>query len=361
MESQLDFKTLSAEQLEQLGLSRDISAVVTDVKKALVENDSGKTISDKVSLIPSRERIFTACNADEGTRRKYEQDDLDQKLSSLNAFNGRVASVKIVGANALNQEKGLPRSESIIVLYDHATIRPICIMRGTEISALRTGAYAAIAGEYFMPYEKENIVGYFGTGKMAETSLLCMDATLSDRIQKIIFYSRNPENRRKFIERMQPKVRIPIVEATNPNEVQQESDYVITATISPKPLVDDPYLKRNASVLLLGGDEVGQSYLKRVAKTGLIVCDDWNMVLHRNAQSIALRHNEALNEEGGILFDESKIVNLGKIITGEFDPRGKNYESVHINCVGLAAADLEVADRMYRRALHENIGNSLAI
>jgi alanine dehydrogenase len=359
----LSMLVLSQQDLEGLGLTQDPKAIVDDVKRALINHGNGATISEKVALTPPREHTFEAFGADEEMQERYADEDLDVKLSALNSINHSIGAVKLIGANVLNKERGLERSEALIVLYAIDTLRPTCIMRGTEISALRTGAYAAIAGEYFLPKEKDNVVAYIGSGKMAETSFLCMDATIADKIGHVKVFSRTPENAERFVERMHPRVSFSTSVSYTVDDAVSDADYVITATTALHPVVDDPQLKDKVTVLLLGGDEVGPNFVGRCSERGLMFCDDWELVKHRNVQSLPLLYHRLLggNTSLGITINESRIRNLYEVITGNFDVKSTPHECTFVNCVGLPDLDLEVAERMYQKAKQAGVGSYLQI
>ncbi|MBW2971943.1 hypothetical protein KY359_02805 [Candidatus Woesearchaeota archaeon] len=359
----LNMLLISEEELEQMGLSSNPQAVIDDVKKALINHGSGATISEKVALSPSRERAFQTFGATEEMRRRYVNEDLDVKLSALNSINHNIGAVKLIGANALNRERGIPRAEALIVLYAVDTLRPTCIMRGTEVSAMRTGAYTAIVGEYLLPKPQGNVVGYIGSGKMAETSIICMDASIADRIDEVRIYSRTPANREAFVERMQPHTGMRLTAVDSVEDAVAGADYVITATTALNPLVDDPMLKDNATVLLLGGDEVGPRFLGRCSERGIIFCDDWELVKHRNVQSLPLLYHRLLegDTKDGVTLNDKKILDLWQVLTGDFNPAERRYECVHVNCVGLPDLDLEVAERMYKKAKAEGVGTYISL
>jgi alanine dehydrogenase len=362
-EDNLNMLLLSQQDLEGLGLSDDPVAIIDDVKTALVNHGTGATISEKVALSPSRERAYEAFGADEDMRGRYANEDLDVKLSALNSINHSLGAVKLIGANAMNRERGLARSEALIVLYAVDTFRPTCIMRGTEISALRTGAYAAIVGEYLMPKKTGNVVAYIGSGKMADTSIMCMEATIADRIDHVKVYSRTPANRERFVSHWQPRTKMDLVVSDSLDEAVSDADYVITATTALHPVVEDHQLKRKTTVLLLGGDEVGPQYIGRCSEQGLLFCDDWELVKHRNVQSLPMLYHKILDGDvsDGVTVDERKIHNLHMLIEGKMDISKIPHECVFVNCVGLPDLDLEVAERMYRRAKQTGTGTYFSL
>ena len=353
--------TLSQEDLIRLGLTEKPAEIVADVKRAMLAHGRGKSISDKLALIPDRGWVFKKFGADELIRKKYSDVDLDQKLSALNSINESAACVKIVGGSALNRERGIPRSESLMLVYTNDTFLPVCLMRGTEISALRTGAYAAITGEYLMPVEQDNIVALVGSGKIAESSLICMDYTISDRISEIRVFSRTAERREGFVEMMKSKVSMNLKAADSVDEAVKDADYVITATTALRPLVYDRQLKRNVTLLLLGANEVGTSYLKRCYNKGLIFCDDWKCVKHRNVQSLALFYDKLKEKNKKIIVEKGRIIELWRLIAGNFDIKKAEFECVLVNCVGMSDLDLEIAFRMYKKAQVERVGNYIEL
>jgi alanine dehydrogenase len=344
---------LSKQDLLEMNLEKNTSEIVDEVKKALVERVVEKNFDDKVVISPSREEMFAICQTDEITRQKYEQIDLDHKLGSLMSVSAKNAGVKIVGANNLNKEKGFPRSESLIILYTNDTFRPLCILRGTDISAFRTGAYSSIVGEYLMPKKTGNLVACIGAGKIIEASLLCLDSTLNERISEILVYSPSPASLEKFVVRMQEKIGIKILGVSSVAEAVSNADYVITATNALNPVVDDPLLKEKSTVLLLGGDEIGTQFLYRCYHRGLLVCDDWELVKHRNCQSLPYFFNQDKQ------LKEKKIIELWQLITGKISPT--NYASVCVNCVGVPALDIKVASKMYNMAIQTGVGNDIEL
>jgi ornithine cyclodeaminase/alanine dehydrogenase-like protein (mu-crystallin family) len=53
---------------------------------------------------------------------------------------------KLVAVFPGNHERGLPSHQALIALFDEETGAPLCVMDGTVITAVRTGATAAVAG-----------------------------------------------------------------------------------------------------------------------------------------------------------------------------------------------------------------------
>jgi len=142
----------------------DYAGIVEDVRQGLLHS-RGETVNEK-----------TAIDFDV---------DRDWKVSALIGVTGSYAGLKWLGANTDNLSLLLPRSNSIIALNDRQTGRVLCVMDGTLISTLRTGAYAALVTDVLAPPEPAT-VGLIGAGVIARCALLCMAATVRQRISSVL-------------------------------------------------------------------------------------------------------------------------------------------------------------------------------
>jgi ornithine cyclodeaminase/alanine dehydrogenase-like protein (mu-crystallin family) len=80
-----------------------------------------------------------------------------------------------------------------------------------------------------------------------------------------------------------------------------------------------------------------------------IVCDDLEMVIHRNTQTAAYAFRE------GLVGRERYFGDLGEILLG-IKPGREGDELIYFNAVGLPVLDVIVATRLFEEALAKNIG-----
>ncbi len=269
------------------------------------------------------------------------EERLGWKLSCLSSVNSRYGAVKIVGANALNRQLGLPRSRSTIVLLDKFTLLPLCLLDGTDISAARTASYATLVLERLLARRRDMSVFLFGAGPIAEKIVLALDRCHREKIREVFVRSRTVDSAIRLARSLEKTVTFDMIPVRD-NADLGRCDFVITASNAKAPVFEASEIG-DAPVLHLGGDETPAGHLERALRCGSVLCDDVEMVSRRGSQSLALhfsRKGTTLEQLGPLLGIRS--------ITAILDPSEIAQEKpVHITCVGLPMLDLYVAAHVY--------------
>ena len=330
------------EELWRAGLDSDYPGMIAAVRQALLDLESGCASGAKATVAPRDEELKDLVEV-EGSGLDLQSEDLDWKLSALVSVNRRHGAVKIVGANAFNRRLGLPRSRSTILLYDKLTMLPLAMLDGTDISAVRTGAYASLAAELFHAPGLTGTVVLFGAGKIAEAVIRCLNASHAGRISRIAVLARDPARVEEFLAPLRPLVSLEL-EAARSRAVLRHAELLITATTARHPVVEPGEIPPGIATLLLGGDELPAAYIEGVLEHGAVYCDSTASVAHRDVQSLALyfsRRGEDLTARQGIRTLGQEILN----------PVWQPGRSAHISCIGLPALDLYVTEYLYERLL----------
>jgi ornithine cyclodeaminase/alanine dehydrogenase-like protein (mu-crystallin family) len=310
----------------------DYADIVEDVRQGLLLHGQGETVNEK-----------TAIDFDV---------DRDWKVSALIGVAGHYAGVKWLGANTDNLSISLPRSNSIITLNDRQTGRVLCVMDGALISALRTGAYAALATEVLAQPEPTT-VGLIGAGVIARCVLLCMAATVRQRISNVLVHDLVPDSRTRFAGLLADKTGLPVEPVGDAGGLMQRSGITVAATTAMTPFIRLADVRPASTHIHFGGYEDEQAYVGACAQPpNKIVCDDIDMVIHRNAQTVAFAYHD------GLIGREQFHGTLGDILSG-VKPGREGGELVYFNAVGLPVLDVLVASRLFERALAGNLGTML--
>ena len=133
----------------------------------------------------------------------------------------------------------------VIVLYDSAEgeLKGIIVGEITcaelpsniAVTGLRTAATSAV-GTDLLARPDATSVGIFGAAGQAKNHLLALMQVRQLRSAKV--YSRNPENRKKFVDEMGPVTNLNIIPASSAEEAVRGVDIVLTATNSSVPVFD---------------------------------------------------------------------------------------------------------------------------
>lgn len=345
---------VSPAEMKRLGVRLEANALHNAAKEAWSDIRLGRAHGLKSVLSFPETDLWNQPHF-EVYRNELQGERLGWKLSALSSVGARYAAVKVVGANAINRRLGRPRSTSTILLLDNFTLRPLCVMDGTEISAARTATYASMALELFFPKAGELSVFLFGAGPIAEQIIKVLGHFGTGMISKIHVRSRSGVSAHQLVERQRQSLGIQL-ETVADNQKLCECRFVITASNANAPVFDIAEICPNAVVLHLGGDESPADYIQNVLRTGLAVCDDISLVSRRNSQSLALyfsRMGSTLEQLGPVL----GVLNLKDFC----DAGGVTECPIFITCVGLPMLDLYVAAHVYETWFSPDVGATSAI
>lgn len=237
-------------------------------------------------------------------------------------------------------------------LYELATGRLAALIEANRLGQLRTAATTAVAVRCLAPPDVTEM-GLFGCGYQAEMQLAAVRAVRP--LQRAFVYSRNPQKRAEFAERMAVRLGIDVEAVDRPQAAAEDLPLVVTATTSAEPVFDGHDLAQRALVCAVGSNwrnraEVDSTVVRRADR---IVCDDVAACRHE-AGDFA----DAL-EKG--MFDWGRAVNLADVLAGKAPGRSHATDLTLFKSVGLALEDVAVAARLVETARRMSIGTSLPI
>jgi alanine dehydrogenase len=234
----------------------------------------------------------------------------------------------------------------------------------SSLMALRTGATTGV-GIRHLARKDATRVGVYGTGGQALHKVLACSAECSIKSYKI--YSRDPDNRKKFVTQLTKLVDAEIIDVDAPREICRDVDIVICATNSNVPVFDGDWLEPGQHVVTVVGSNnalVKGGWLKsgrrenddRTCERADIIVTNWRESVEHEQQAGLI---EPLNA-GIISWD--KIVELGDIVAGKHVGRSSDEQiTYHANNNGTAAADLAIAEWVYRECVKLGRGQKLEL
>jgi len=261
------------------------------------------------------------------------------------------SGIKFIPSRPSNPARhGLPRANAIIIISDPETLMPLCIMDGTLVSAMRTGAASGVAAKY-LANPGSRVMGLIGASVQGITQTHALkQGAPSLEVCKV--FDINRENCVKFVERMKREVDLEYRIVETAEEAIRESDVVSTATIAKEPYVKGEWYKKGALHCEISFWDTPAEALRSV---DFVVVDDWYQVKHHGVD-VSWR---AVRD--GVI-PESKIRgNLGEIVVGSKPGRTSPDEIVFFNPIGMGIHDLSEAHRVYQNAARMKIGRVLPL
>jgi ornithine cyclodeaminase len=262
------------------------------------------------------------------------------------------SGIKWIPSRPHNPSKhGKPRANAVIIIVDPETLMPACIMDGTVVSAMRTGAASGVAAKY-LAAPNSRVMGVVGASVQGITQTMAIKEGVPT-LELCRVFDINPDTSRAFVDKIKSygvDMELEIVDSAERAFV--ESDVISTATVAQKPYVNGAWYKPGALHCEISFWDTPPQALHHV---DFVVVDDWYQVKHHGVD-VSWR---AVRD--GVI-PESKIRgNLGQIVTGEVPGRSDSDEKIFFNPIGMGIHDLSEAHRVFRNAVRMGIGRRLPL
>ncbi|OKK18417.1 ornithine cyclodeaminase [Streptomyces sp. CB00455] len=225
-------RTIGAEDMA--GTDR-LLRVVDALAEALADLSAGRTRSPSRTIVPhGRDR---------------------ELLSAAAVWERRgVGTVKITTLTPGNPDRGLPLIHGVVVLTDLETGRITALLDGAELTAVRTGAVAALATRLCAPQDAGDLA-VIGAGVQARALVRSVSAVRAVRSVRV--FSRTPARTESFAQWVRdtagPGVKVSVCRTVRDAVADAEVICTATSTGGRTPLVAAHWVAPGAHVNVIGG------------------------------------------------------------------------------------------------------------
>lgn len=265
---------------------------------------------------------------------------------------GYVAAEAALGSKILsvypdNPARGLSSISSLMILFDQKNGVVNCLMDGSELTKMRTGALAGAATDLLAKRAAEVFV-LIGSGGQAAEQLAAVLAVRP--IKKVYIYDISKRRAADFAAAMRARFEVDysaeIVVADELQRVVAKADVITTVTTAKTPVFDGDWVKAGTHVNAIGAytpdmQELPQSLLQ---KSDLIYFDTKDGVLHESGDIIKPM-------QAGVFIPERDLCGeLGDLIAGRAPGRTDDRQITLFESTGTAVLDVVVARKLYEAA-----------
>jgi alanine dehydrogenase len=235
-------------------------------------------------------------------------------------------------------------------VVDAVTGRPVALMDGTYLTALRTGAASGVATE-LLARPDARVAAVFGAGAQARTQL---EAVCTVRpIDRVRVYDTSREAATAYAEEMRTHGQpIPpdIAVAASAAEAVRDADVICTATTATTPVFSDADLKPGVHVNAIGAytPEMQEIPAETVARATIVV--------DSRSASLAEAGDLIIPLRSGLISEDSIRGEIGQVAAGQIPGRLSPDEVTFFKSVGVAVQDVAVADLVLQRAVSLGLG-----
>lgn len=308
-------------------------------------------------VIESVEEAYRAFNSGQVVQPDYmsihlpaPRGEIDFKLGYYQG--NETISMKVSSGAFVNNPAayGVPSGMGTILLFDARSGALICVMDGSLITGLRTGACGAVSVRALARKDAKSITA-IGTGKQARMQIRAIREVM--RIEQIHAWNRSAPSLAAFKADIEGEFGIPVVVADSAQAAVEQADILITTTRGTGSLVQAGWVRPGTHIIAIGTDQRGkQEFEPEVFRNAKVVNDSI-------AQCTA--KGETWHPLDKKIIAQADIhAEMGEILLGRKPGRENDEEITIFDSTGMAIQDNTTAARIYRNARERKVGTSFS-
>ena len=284
----------------------------------------------------------------------YDMDIRSGRLSGSGLF-----GLKLTAWFSQNPAGGLPEIFGTTLLCSDTTGEPLALLNASAITALRTGAAAAL-GVKHLARKGAKCLLMAGAGHM---SAYCIAATLAacPAIVRVLLWNpakeEAPEDRLAGISETAHAVLaaagvdrdFELVAVADGCEACAKADAIITATPAYEPFLHAAWVKPGTHISCVGADMEGKQETESALQAAAsLFVDDLEQAVSAGELEVAVK-------EGAVAPDDI-VAELGQVIAGMKPGRTDEGQITLFDTSGIAVQDLAASKLAYDRAVEQGLG-----
>ena len=265
-----------------------------------------------------------------------------------------VLAAKLVSLFPLNTDQ--PTHQAVICCFDPADGRPLALMDGTYITAMRTAAGSVLATRLLARRDARTAC-VIGTGVQAHAHVTLL--ARQPGLDRIRVAGRDVARVARVVDAF-AEVTPRVEAAPSIEEGVRTADIVCATTHSDRPVVRRPWLRPGTHVNLVGVNASGEGEVDADAiRDSLVVVESRAAALAGPSSAGAFELRRAI--EGGMITTDHVHAEIGELVLGTLTGRIDDRQITLYRSVGVAVQDAAAAGLVLREAQRQGVGTVLAL
>lgn len=251
------------------------------------------------------------------------------RFSIKSAVTADFAGLKVGSFWPGNSDRGLPRHNSAILLFDQSVGRIEWVIEAGKVNAYRTAAADAVAADALARGDA-TVLAIFGAGNQALYE--CVAIARIRPIEQVLVVARDTAKGEAFAAALKDEGLDAV--SVDAQEACERADIVVTATPSRAPLFDAAWIRPGTHVASMGSDAAGKQELPPA------LFDRASLFCDLPSQAVVMGD---LQHFGG---DRGSIAAIGDVLLGRAPGRVSPDQITVFDSSGIALQDLTIARRL---------------
>jgi len=318
----------------------------------LTKAEVGSLISMK-EVIGTVEEAYKAFNSDQVVQPGYMGIHLPAPRGEIDFKAGYDKSAEMISLKASSggfldnpAAHGVPNGMGTILLFDARSCALACVMDGSLITGLRTGAAGAVSVKA-LARKNSRTIASIGTGNQARMQVRAIREVL--KVERIHAWDSNPETLARYKADIEGELGIPVAAATSKREAVEQADILVTTTRGKGSLVEAAWVKPGTHIVAIGTDQRGKQELDpEIFRNAKIVTDSTEQCIEKGETWHPLDRK--------IIARDDIHAEIGEILLGRKPGRESDDEVTIFDSTGMAIQDNTTSAKIYRNAVERNVG-----
>lgn len=256
--------------------------------------------------------------------------DPQNRFTVKSSTDERMTGLKVGSYFATNDAKGLPRHNSITLLFDQSEGRIGAIVEGGKLNAYRTAAADAVATDA-LARKDAKVLALFGTGHQAEYEARAVARIRT--LERVLVVGRDAGKTEAFVAGLRAEG-LP-AESTVAEAACRAADIIVTATTAAAPLFEAEWVRPGCHISSMGSDRTGKQELPpELFEKSRLFCD-----LPDQSRRIGeFQHARA----------DIPLTAIGEVLDGRAAGRSGDADITIFDSSGISLQDLYMAEAVIR-------------
>ena len=322
---------LSRREVEEL---LDVGALIDALAGAMADLSAGRAV------VPNRVGAFVA--------------ERDGMLAAMPGYTPSTASLAAKLVTLFPHNDGVPTHQALVAVFDPADGRPLAVLDGTAITAIRTGAGSALATR-LLAREDASTLAILGTGVQARAHAAAIP--LVRALTEVRVAGRDRAKADALAAELAAQLDLPVRSAESWAAACAGADVVCATTHSLEPVVRRDWLSAGTHVTSVGFDPQGREVDDATVADALVVVESRAAAL--SAPPAGSNDLVQPIEQG--LLDPDRVVEVGELVEGSRPGRTSADQLTLYKSVGVAVQDGVAATLVLRAAREHGAGREVEL
>jgi ornithine cyclodeaminase len=245
---------------------------------------------------------------------------------------------KLISVFQENSARGRPSHQGLVILFDHESGAPVCVLDAGEITAIRTAAASAVATDALARSDARRLA-ILGSGEQAATHARAIGKVR--KLESITIWGRSPEHAQALAARIETELAVPVSTAEGVEEAVAEADVVCTVTAAAEPILKGEWVRAGAHLNLVGSGHAGPAEVDNaLVVRSRFIADSREGVLAQGAEFLRAK-------AARLVGDDHIVAEIGQVLAGEIEGRRSAEEVTVYKSLGHIVQDLASAWMLY--------------